>query len=52
MNLNELDDLIIRLDPKTDQDLITFYQRKRLELVKQIWKNVERNFQKDQNGTL
>ncbi len=45
MNLQRLDELINSLiqenDPGNDE-LIEFYIKKRAELVKQIWKNVEK----------
>ncbi len=40
MNLYELDALIACLDRTEDEELIEFYLKKRVELVKEICKNV------------
>ncbi len=49
MNLKELDKLIesiIENYKTSDVEMLHFYQKKRVKLVKQIWKNVEKGLAK------
>lgn len=46
MNIYELDEMISGLDAVKDKELIEFYKKKRVELVKQININIAKNLKK------